>query len=142
VSTQDRDKTGKPPLPPPGAAPVPVPGRAPPSGARDSPVRKPLSRPHPAPQSLNPQPSTEEPKSFPELVLEDTAALRQRGVAVAASPAIGYNPYDTGPASGKRLAQETSAAAVKRTDLRKLSDWIKAQRRVEDLKKDDEPDPK
>ena len=137
MSTQDRDKTGKPP-PPSGAVPVPapVPGRAPPSGTRDLPLRKPLSRPHPAPHSLNPQPSSEDPKSLPDLtpeltlVLEDTAALRLRGVPVAPSPVSGYNPYDTGPASGKR------------TDLRKLSEWIKAQRRVDGLKKNDDEDPK
>jgi hypothetical protein len=127
---------------------VPVPGRAPPSGTRDLPLRKPLSLPHPAPHSLDPQPGTEEPKSLPELtpeltlVLEDTAALRRRGVAVAASPVSGYNPYDTGPASSKRPAQEPTAPSGKRTDLRKLSEWIKAQRRVEGLKKNDDEDPK
>jgi hypothetical protein len=122
------------------------------------PLRKPLSLPHPAPHSLDPQPSTGEPKSLPELTpeptpeptpeltlvleLEDTGALRQRGVAVAPSPVSGYNPYDTGPASGKRPAQEPNAPSGKRTDLRKLSEWIKAQRRVEGLKKNDDEDPK
>jgi hypothetical protein len=107
------------------------------------PPRKPLSRPHPAPQSLDPAPAEASAASeFPELTLEDTAALRRRGVAVAPSPVVGYNPYDTGPGSGKQIVPEpTAMPAPRRTDLRKLSEWIKAQRRVEDLKKDDGKDP-
>ena len=84
------------------------------------------------------------PDLTPELtlVLEDTAALRLRGVPVAPSPVSGYNPYDTGPASGKRPAQEPHTPSGKRTDLRKLSEWIKAQRRVDGLKKNYDEDPK
>lgn len=71
-----------------------------------------------------------------DLVLEDTAALRKRGVAVGANPITGYNPYDTGPAVASRPAREAATAAAKRTDLRKLSEWIRVQRQVENLKKD------
>jgi hypothetical protein len=77
-----------------------------------------------------------------DLALEDTAALRNRGVAVGAKPADGYNPYDTSPPAGARPARDAPAtpapapAPAKRTDLRKLSQWIQTQRRVEDLKKD------
>ncbi len=122
-----------------------MPGQ-PPGGPRDPPVRKPLSRPHPAPASLDPAPTgaadnAADTQPILELALEDTAALRNRGVAVAASPVVGYNPYDTGPASGKQVAPERATTAPKRTDLRQLSEWIKMQRRVEDLKKDDGKDP-
>lgn len=72
---------------------------------------------------------------FPDLALEDTAALRNRGLPVGADPASGYNPYDTGPPPGARAAREQPAPGGKRTDLRKLSEWIRLQRRVEDLKK-------
>ena len=75
-----------------------------------------------------------------DLVLEDTAALRKRGVPVGANPVSGYNPYDTGPPPGGRAAREQPAASGKRTDLRKLSEWIRTQRRVEDLKKGGDED--
>jgi hypothetical protein len=70
---------------------------------------------------------------LPDLALEDTAALHKRGVG--ADPTNGYNPYDTGPASGPRATREGPATPGKRTDLRKLSEWIRLQRQVEDLKK-------
>ncbi|HWG78080.1 MAG TPA: hypothetical protein VN660_14980 [Steroidobacteraceae bacterium] len=72
-----------------------------------------------------------------DLALEDTVALRKRGMAVSANPVTGYNPYDTGPAAGAHPARDTAAASAKRTDLRKLSEWIRVQRQVEVLKKKD-----
>jgi hypothetical protein len=64
-----------------------------------------------------------------ELSLEDTLAQKMRGVAVKSRPAVaGYNPYDAEPA-GRSKEQR------KPTDLRKLSEWILTQRKVEQLKK-------
>ncbi|HTW73502.1 MAG TPA: hypothetical protein VMD56_01105 [Steroidobacteraceae bacterium] len=82
----------------------------------------------------------------PELSLEDTAAQQRRGLAVP-SPSVGYNPYDTGApgeqpvqnrASGSRAPPEPPQPARKRTDLRKLSEWIQAQRRAEALRQEQE----
>jgi hypothetical protein len=77
---------------------------------------------------------------LPNLALEDTAALRNRGVPVGTDPVTGYNPYDTGGPAGARTAREQPAAPPKRTDLRKLSEWIRLQRQVEDLKKGGDED--
>lgn len=76
---------------------------------------------------------------LPDLALEDTAALHKRGTA---DPISGYNPYDTGPAAGARAAREVPTAPAKRKDLRKLSEWIRVQRQVENLKKGSDEDGK
>ncbi len=80
----------------------------------------------------------------PDLKLEDTAAQQRRGLA-AQSSAVGYNPYDTGAAaeppkassSGSPVAPEQPPGR-KRTDLRKLSEWIQAQRRAEAARQEHE----
>jgi len=69
----------------------------------------------------------------PALKLEDTEA--QRGPAAAG----GYNPYDTGRTVKNRAVKLPGTTAEpaqprKPTDLRKLSEWIKAQRRAEAAK--------
>ena len=58
-----------------------------------------------------------------ELSLEDEDALLERG-AKKALPQGAYNPYDVDPRRGKPVA----GGATSRTDLRKLSEWIKTQR--------------
>jgi hypothetical protein len=65
-----------------------------------------------------------------ELSLEDTLAQKMRGLpATTRVPAGGYDPYDATAASGSRKPTRKS------TDLRKLSQWIRIQRQVNDLKK-------
>jgi hypothetical protein len=70
--------------------------------------------------------------SLYELSLEDTLAQKMRGVPVKTRVnSSGYNPYDA-MAPGK-----SRDAPRKQTDLRKLSEWIRLQRQVEELKKRD-----
>jgi hypothetical protein len=65
-----------------------------------------------------------------ELSLEDTLAQKMRGIAVTSRvPVAGYNPYDA-LAAGKRRAK-------KPTDLRKLSEWIRLHREINELKKNE-----
>ena len=74
--------------------------------------------------------SSDDEKSLSELSLEDTLAQKMRGVPVKTRvPASGYNPYDA-MASGK-----SREPPRKPTDLRKLSEWIRVQRQIEELKK-------
>ncbi len=72
-----------------------------------------------------------------DLSLEDTLAQRQRGLAVTPKKPVvsGYNPYDRGNAA--RRAPPPEQPPRKPTDLRKLSEWIRLQRQVEQLKKED-----
>jgi hypothetical protein len=133
--------------PPAATRPASAPGQpAPAQTSSTKPAQKP-SGPAAQGSSASPPPPPKIPQSLeelslapdlppPELSLEDTLALRNRGVAVIVDPGSGYNPYDTGPPAGGRPARESVAPTGKRTDLRKLSDWIRVQRKVEDLKKD------
>ena len=59
-----------------------------------------------------------------ELMLEEQAAPAKAG--------YGYNPYDTYP-----NAQQTGVGQ-RQADLRRLSDWIRTQRQVAQLKKSGE----
>jgi hypothetical protein len=70
--------------------------------------------------------------TIPNLRLEDTVAQRMRGLNVATTPnGSGYNPYDTFP--------NTSASGIRKySDLKKLSEWIRAKRLAE--QKQDEED--
>ena len=76
--------------------------------------------------------------SFPaevdtEFSLEDTAAQKLRHMSVNTRIRVaGYNPYDA--ALGTRAPDSRPR---KPTDLRKLSEWIRLQREVEALKKDE-----
>jgi hypothetical protein len=63
-----------------------------------------------------------------ELSLEDEDELLSRGKPRL--PAGAYNPYDVDPRTGKKTARAPAA----RTDLRKLSEWIKLKREVDELK--------
>ena len=65
-------------------------------------------------------------KTEPELSLEDEDALLTRGKPRL--PAGAYNPYDVDPKAAK------AAAPGNRKDLRKLSEWIKLKREVDELK--------
>ena len=65
-----------------------------------------------------------------ELSLEEEDALLARG-ASKALPQGAYNPYDVDPRRGKA---PPPGAAGSRTDLRKLSEWIKLKREIEELK--------
>lgn len=71
---------------------------------------------------------------IPDLKLEDTEAQQRRGLGVKGGT-VGYNPYDTGQTVSKRVNNARPTApepprARKPTDLRKLSEWIQAQRRA------------
>jgi hypothetical protein len=69
-----------------------------------------------------------------------TLAQRQRTLSPGRSESNGrparvdgYNPYDGA------VAVESGNARRKPKDLRKLSEWIRTQRRVETLKKQEKP---
>jgi len=106
--------------------------------------RKDATPPAAPPASSAPvQPLDDQPL---ELSLEDTAAQLRRGLQPPTGHPVtgGYNPYDVAP--GKLGARPDRGARPdapkperKRTDLRKLSEWIQLQRRVQTLKNDDEP---
>lgn len=52
----------------------------------------------------------------------------------------GFNPYDNARALGNRLGNKTSSSAAparKPGDLRKLDEWMKLKKRVQDRKKED-----
>ena len=68
-----------------------------------------------------------------KLSLEDTVALKMRGVAATRrTSVVGYNPYDAEPAAKAKDAGHKP----KPTDLRKLSEWIRLQRQVAELNAD------
>jgi hypothetical protein len=72
----------------------------------------------------------ENPKSAEELSLEDAIAERQRGLTPTGRDGqIGYNPYDAPPAV-------PTVQTRRPKDLRKLSEWIRLQKQVEQLKKE------
>jgi hypothetical protein len=82
---------------------------------------------------------TQRSRTASELTLEDTEAQQRRGLSVK-SEVVGYNPYDTGPpASGRAETQRPGRepSARKPTDLRALSEWIRAQRRAEALRNEE-----
>ena len=70
-----------------------------------------------------------------ELSLEDEDALLERGSGKSL-PNGAYNPYDVDPRAVRPPVKAAGSAA--RTDLRKLSEWIKLKREVEDLKAEEE----
>ena len=74
-----------------------------------------------------------------ELSLEDTLAQRLRGIPVATgTPVTGYNPYDALAFGNKPRGKDSgkvSSNAKKPTDLRKLSEWIRLHREINELKK-------
>jgi len=69
-----------------------------------------------------------------ELKLEDEDALLERATAGKALPKGAYNPYDVDP----RAVRTPKTGAGARTDLRKLSEWIKLKREIEELKAEEE----
>ena len=75
-----------------------------------------------------------------ELSLEDTLSQQRRVLAPRKGAVSGYNPYDT-RVGASNAAKPTDSPDPKRkpTDLRKLSEWIRLQRKVEELKKQPEP---
>jgi hypothetical protein len=70
-----------------------------------------------------------------ELSLEDEDALLERSGGKAL-PKGAYDPYDVDPRAPRVPAKTAGPAA--RTDLRKLSEWIKLKREIEDLKAEEE----
>lgn len=73
---------------------------------------------------------TQNQKSADELSLEDAIAERRRGLAPSARDGqSGYNPYDAPPAV-------PTVQTRRPKDLRKLSEWIRLQKQVEELKKE------
>jgi hypothetical protein len=67
------------------------------------------------------------------LSLEDTMAQKMRGVPTKSrTGVVGYNPYDAEPAKSKSKDEDGKT----RTDLRKLSEWIRLQRQVAELNPD------
>jgi hypothetical protein len=86
-----------------------------------------------SPRSEPPDPN-EDDRSM-ELSLEDTLAQRMRGLPVKTRlPVNGYNPYDATPPGG---AKDKDKARKKPTDLRKLSEWIRLTRQINELKKEE-----
>jgi len=87
---------------------------------------------------ISDQPGTDADDSM-ELSLEDTLAQKMRGIAVTTrAPVAGYNPYDAlgvGKRSDKGNSNEKKAK--KPTDLRKLSEWIRLHREINELKKNE-----
>jgi hypothetical protein len=70
-----------------------------------------------------------------ELSLEDTLAQKMRGIAVKTrTPVTGYNPYEA-LGVGKPKGGKENTNAKKPTDLRKLSEWIRLHREINELKK-------
>ncbi len=67
-----------------------------------------------------------------ELTLEEEDAVLARG-AHRPLAAGAYNPYDVDPRRG-HTHDPTAPAASQKTDLRKLSEWIKLKREIEELK--------
>ncbi len=67
----------------------------------------------------------------PQLSLEETQTTRK--------PEHGYNPYEKGAHASQKHREEPPARPAKR-DLRKLSDWIKQMRELEERRRrgDDE----
>ncbi len=82
-------------------------------------------------------------RTIPDLRLEDTAAQQRRGLPVKGG-VVGYNPYDTGRQADSRVnnarqpASEPPPSSRRPTDLRKLSEWIKAQRRAEAVRAEEQ----
>jgi hypothetical protein len=78
-----------------------------------------------------PDPPDEKPaEGSLELSLEDTLAMKMRGVEVKKRiPASGYNPYDA------QVSGKSKQPTRKPTDLRKLSEWIRVQREAAETKK-------
>jgi len=75
----------------------------------------------------------EQPKAKSEdaISLEDTVAQKLRGVAKRTrSSQAGYNPYDM-----ELKTPAPNEAQKTKTDLRKLSEWIRLSRQVAALKK-------
>jgi hypothetical protein len=72
-----------------------------------------------------------------ELSLEDEDALLERASGKAL-PKGAYNPYDVDPRAVRAPAKAAAAGPAARTDLRKLSEWIKLKREIEDLKTEEE----
>ena len=71
-----------------------------------------------------------------EFSLEDTIVPRGHPASAhnKARPVVGYNPYDR--TAGGKPAAAGPEPRRKPTDLRKLSEWIRLQREVEALKKE------
>jgi hypothetical protein len=69
--------------------------------------------------------------------LEDTVVPRGDPVSghSKAPPVVGYNPYER--TSGAKAPPKDPGPRHKPTDLRKLSEWIRLQRQVEALKKEE-----
>ena len=71
------------------------------------------------------------------LSIEDTAAQKMRVAPGKVRPASGYNPYDAlAPTRAADANKKKDEEKRKPTDLRKLSEWIRMQRQVEALKKE------
>ncbi len=71
-----------------------------------------------------------------EFTLEDTVATRgfASPAAAKAKPVVGYNPYDR--TVGRKPPPPEGETQRRRTDLRKLSEWIRLQREIEARKKE------
>ena len=82
--------------------------------------------------SHSPDPPDSNTSGSFELSLEDTLAQKLRGVpSKTRSATTGYNPYDA--VAGGNLKEKDKAR--KPADLRKLSEWIRMQREIAELKK-------
>jgi len=77
--------------------------------------------------SLAPGSRPSAPKPAELSLVDDREQMPLRGGA--------YNPYDIDPAIGRKQLQP-----VAKPDLRKLSQWLKLKREVEELKKEEPSD--
>jgi hypothetical protein len=77
-----------------------------------------------------------------DLSIAETAAYKRPpglGDTKAPMPGGGFNPYDNAKALGKKFQPTPSTQpARKPTDLKKLEEWMKMKKRVEDAKDRDD----
>jgi hypothetical protein len=78
--------------------------------------------------------NTQKLKAIPELSLEDDDSELARRHGPKAKLKGGYDPYDRDPLASKKLPPGKQPS----TDLRKLSEWIRLKREVEELRQQDE----
>jgi hypothetical protein len=67
-----------------------------------------------------------------DLSLETTSSQTLRGLRVVESSSSGYNPYDTTP------GRTTATGMHRLDDMRRLSEWIRMKRHVDQAQRDEQ----
>jgi hypothetical protein len=83
-----------------------------------------------------PDPGKRKAKTAPRsasLSLEDTVTQRAHELRAKSTVVGGYDPYDAVPAAKSAAVKETQRK--KPTDLRKLSEWLRHFREIDELNK-------